>query len=83
MGCVCCSPIDGVHLLLVLLDRHVDEESRTGEACTTPNNVGCSPRVPSCGFCDDSLTFKGICEIGADIMELLLLSIRRIELKDM
>lgn len=82
MGCIGCSPIDGVHLLLVLLDGHIDEESRAGETCTAPNDVGRSPRVPSSGLCDDSLTFKGICEVGADIMESLLDKVCRIGLDD-
>ena len=82
MGCVGCSPIDRIHLLTVLLNRHINEESRAGEARAAPNNIGRSSRVPSCGFCDDSLTFKGICEISANIVEILLVDVRRFDLND-
>lgn len=76
------SPVDSVHLLLVLFDGHIDEKPWTGKARAAPNNVGCGSRVPSCGFCNDSITLKGICEIGADIMESLLVDICRIGLDD-
>lgn len=82
MGCVGCGPVNCVHLLAVLLNRHINKISRAGEARTTPNNIGGSSRVPSCGLCDDPLTFEGICEVGTDIVELLLVGVCRGGLND-
>lgn len=75
MGCVGCSPIDCVHLLLVLLDGNINEESRAREARTAPDNIRRSTKVPSCDFCDHSLTLKGICEIRTDMEEPLFVSV--------
>lgn len=82
MSCVGGSPIDCVHLLSVLLDGHIDEESWAGEAGTAPNNVRSSSRIPRCDFRDDSFALGGISKIGADIMEFLLEFIRRLGLDD-
>lgn len=82
MSCVGGSPIDCVHLLSVLLDGHIDEESWAGEAGTAPNNVGSSSRIPCCDFRDDSFALGGISEVGADIMEFLLELIRCLGLDD-
>lgn len=80
MGCVGCSPIDCVHLLLVLLDGNIDEESRAGEACTAPDNIRRSVKVPSCDFSDHSLTLNGICEICTDIEEPLFVGVSGMDL---
>lgn len=76
MGCVGCSPIDRVHLLLVLLDGNIDEESRAGEARTAPNNIRWSVKVPSCDFCDHSFRLNGVCEICTDIKEPLFVGVQ-------
>ena len=82
MGRVGGSPVDGVHLLLVLFDGHIDEEAWAGEACAAPDDVRSGSSVPSRGFRDDSITLIGICEIGADIVESLLVRVCRIGLDD-
>lgn len=71
MSCVGGCPIDRVHLLAMILDGHINEESGTREACAAPNDIRSSTGIPRCGLCDNSLALGGISEISTDIVEFL------------
>lgn len=71
MSCVGGCPIDRIHLLAMILNGHINEESGTREAGATPNDIRSSTGVPCCSFCDDSLALGGISEVSTYIVEFL------------
>lgn len=75
MGSVSCGPVDGVHLLALNGKWDIGKEARVAESSAAPDDIRRIASIPGGDFADDTLTLIGICEVGADVEEALLLRI--------